>query len=400
MSALQVLLGDIEVGILEHYEDESERFTFSDSYLSALIERRPILGQLFEDRFPDPIDVGGPVAWFSHLLPQGAMRHWRSRLYGIDEDDSFSLLARLGENLPGAVILRPTNSSLGRNRIVSKPVIEQQGNDRFRFSLAGAQWKMSARSAGRGLTTSAEALGREYIAKFHSPEYPDLPQCEFATMKWAQYVGMNTPEFELRSVSDFDAIPEDMPTGNGLVFVTARFDRVNSRRIHMEDFAQILDRPPGHEQYRGSYEEIARLLRWISPNSIDEFIKLVVFNLICGNGDAHLKNFSVLYDNGRDAALSPAYDLVSTIVYCPPLRRELALQLGGSDKFDSTKRLRFYSLLKNAGRDYEKGYQFIIDFAKQVVDAWQLASVKENYSALHRERLEIHVKSIAQSLNL
>ena len=191
-------------------------------------------------------------------------------------------------------------------------MIEQQGNDRFRFSLAGAQWKMSARSAGRGLTTSAEALGREFIAKFHSPEYPDLPQCEFATMKWAQCVGMNTPEFELRSVSDFDAIPEDMPTGNGLVFVTARFDRVNSRRIHMEDFAQILDRPPGHEQYRGNYEEIASLLRWISPNSIDEFIKLVVFNLICGNGDAHLKNFSVLYDNGRDAALSPAYDLVST----------------------------------------------------------------------------------------
>ena len=73
MSALQVLLGDIEVGILEHFEDESERFTFSDSYLSALIERRPILGHIFEDRSPDPIDVGGPVAWFSHLLPQGAI---------------------------------------------------------------------------------------------------------------------------------------------------------------------------------------------------------------------------------------------------------------------------------------------------------------------------------------
>ena len=400
MSALQVLLGDTEVGILEHFEDESERFTFSDSYLSALIERRPILGQIFEDRFPDPIDVGGPIAWFSHLLPQGAMRPWRSRLYGIDEDDSFSLLSHLGKNLPGAVLLRPANSSLGRNRVVAKPLIEQQGNDRFRFSLAGAQWKMSARSAGRGLTTSAEALGREYIAKFHSPEYPDLPLCEFATMHWAKCVGMNTPEFELRSVSDFDAIPEGMPTGNGQVFVTARFDRANSRRIHMEDFAQILDRPPGNEQYRGSYEEIARVLLWISPSSIDEFIKLVVFNLICGNGDAHLKNFSVLYDNGRDAALSPAYDLVSTIVYCPPSRLVLALQLGGSDKFDSIARRRFYALLESAGRDYEKGYQFIIDFAKKVVDVWQLASVKENYSPLHCERLELHVRSIAQALSL
>ena len=125
-----------------------------------------------------------------------------------------------------------------------------------------------------------------------------------------------------------------------------------------------------------------------------------MFNLICGNGDAHLKNFSVLYDNGRDAALSPAYDLVSTIVYCPPSRLVLALQLGGSDKFDSIARRRFYALLESAGRDYEKGYQFIIDFAKMVVDAWQLASVKGNYSPLHCERLELHVRSIAQALSL
>ena len=400
MSALQVLLGDIEVGVLENFEDESERFTFAEGYLSAFIERRPILGQIFEDRFPDPITVGGPIAWFSHLLPQGAMRHWRSRLYGIDEDDSFSMLSYLGKNLPGAVILRPTNSSLGRNRVVAKTLIKQQGNDRFRFSLAGAQWKMSARSSGRGLTTSAEALGREYIAKFHSPDYPDLPQCEFATMHWAKCVGLNTPEFELRSVGDIDDIPEGMPTGNGQVFVAARFDRANTRRTHMEDFAQILDRPTGNEQYRGSYEEIARVLRWISPSSIDEFIRLVVFNLICGNGDAHLKNFSVLYDNGRDAALSPAYDLVSTIVYSPPSCPELALQLGGSDKFDSSASHRFYALLESAECDYEKGYQFIIDFARKVVDAWQLTSVKENYSSRHRERLELHVTSVAKSLSL
>ena len=78
----------------------------------------------------------------------------------------------------------------------------------FRFSLAGAQWKLSARSAGRGLTTRAKSGGTSCIAKFHSPEYPGLPQCEFATMSWARAAGLCTPEFTLRHVSDFDQIPE------------------------------------------------------------------------------------------------------------------------------------------------------------------------------------------------
>ena len=81
------------------------------------------------------------------------------------------------------------------------------------------------------------------------------------------------------------------------------------------------------------------------------------------------------------------------------MRPELALKLGGSDQLDSIDR-RFCSLLESAGRDYKQGYQFIVDFAKKVVDAWHVSEVRENYYPFHRDRLEHHVKSIAKTLSL
>jgi serine/threonine-protein kinase HipA len=187
VSALSVSLGDIEVGVLEHFDDESEAFTFSKSYLSAHIDHRPVLGQIFEDRFPRSIDNGGPFGWFDHLLPQGVMRRWRARLNTLDVDDGFGLLTLLGDNLPGAVVLRPTESTFKKSQKAIQNLALQPADPQFRFSLAGAQWKLSANLQGRGLTTNAQTSGIEYIAKFHSPEYPELPNCEFATMSWQRH---------------------------------------------------------------------------------------------------------------------------------------------------------------------------------------------------------------------
>lgn len=151
MRALSVYLGDVEVGLLEHFDNESEVFTFSDNYISAHIESRPVLGQMFEDRLPKSISVGGPISWFDHLLPQGTMRRWRTRLLNIDESDGFSLLNQLGENLPGAIIMRPASVSLGSDRPALHSIPSRSITNQFRFSLAGAQWKLSARSTARWL---------------------------------------------------------------------------------------------------------------------------------------------------------------------------------------------------------------------------------------------------------
>ncbi len=394
MRALSVYLGDVEIGLLEHFDNESEVFTFSDNYISAHIESRPVLAQMFEDRLPKSISVGGPISWFDHLLPQGTMRRWRTRLLNIDESDGFSLLNQLGENLPGAIIMRPASVLLGSDRPALHLLSTRSITNQFRFSLAGAQWKLSARSTARGLTTSASAEGVEYIAKFHSPEFPGLPRCEFATMNWAKCSGIVTPDFELRSVNDFDSIPEDMPTGDGDVFVCRRFDRDSNLRIHMEDFGQILDRPAGHEQYNGSYEEIASILSWIAPECVEEFLRVVIFCIVSGNGDAHLKNFSVLYRDGRVATLSPAYDLVATIAYFSPGGEKLALKLGGSDQFESFALHRFSSLFLRVGWDYKQGCSLLASFAEQILSAWNTEDVGQYFSPTNRKRIEQHIRSI------
>jgi len=315
MPALSVTVNDVQIGLLELFDNYQQQFTFSEEYKKSLISSRPILGQIFEDRIPNPILVDGPICWFSHLLPQGVMRNWRCKILGIDTDDSFSLLEYLGADLPGAVVLTKTIAPLRKQSPPEPTSAKDDAEPMFKFSLAGVQWKLSARSSGRGLTTRATGDDKHYIAKFHSPEHTELPRREFATMNWAKQAGLVVPNFELRNIADFDEIPDQMPIGDGSVFVTQRFDREGKTRIHIEDFGQILDRPPGHAQYHGSYEELASVLRWIAPESLNEFLRLVVFNILCGNGDAHLKNFSIIYGpNGRDPQLAPAYDLVSTVL--------------------------------------------------------------------------------------
>jgi serine/threonine-protein kinase HipA len=185
-----------------------------------------------------------------------------------------------------------------------------------------------------------------------------------------------------------------MPVGNGTAFVCRRFDREGDVRIHTEDFAQILDRPAGPSQYHGSYEEIAKVLQWIASDHLEEFIKVVIFCVFCGNGDAHLKNFSVLYTDGRTATLSPAYDLVSTVVYYAPRRENLALELGGSKNFPPFHSQRFEQLFRLAGWDFERGEQFFNETVDRVMASWQDAGISQLFSTVHREKIELHMKTI------
>ena len=99
----------------------------------------------------------------------------------------------------------------------------------------------------------------------------------------------------------------------------------------------------GHGRYDGSYEQIARRIKdFVSPalvrQSLEKFALMVTYSCSVGNGDAHRKNFSVLYrDPEGEVSLSPAYDIVSTLLYLP--RDTLALELGGTKAFPDRARL-------------------------------------------------------------
>lgn len=139
---------------------------------------------------------------------------------------------------------------------------------------------------------------------------------------------------------------------DGIALLVERFDRDGEERLRLEDFAQILNKPRGRDfngKYQSSYEEAATVIEKHSARSridLARYFNLVAFNLVVGNADAHLKNFSLL-ERPEGLRLSPAYDLVNTIVY-PEYERLAALEIGGRKRsFEEIDR----SLLENLGRD-------------------------------------------------
>lgn len=383
-----VSLGERRVGSLHRLgDDEVHIFVFDREWLDDPL--RPVLGQLFEDRRPRPIEASGMLAWFAHLLPPRPVRRWAERWARLEDDPpDIHLLLALGSDLPGAVVLEP-GRPLRDGGGYAAPAVVPSGS--FGFALPGAQWKLSVRDGDRGLVVPVRGEAGDFIAKFHSPEYPGLPRLEFATTVWAGRAGIGAHTAELVDVARFQDIPEDIPVGDGAVFLARRFDRTGRDRVHVEDFAQIMGRALADDIYRGSYEQLAALVHQLCPDDDDEFLRRLAFMICSGNGDAHLKNWGVHYPDGRHPRLSPAYDLVATVVLYPPGRENLALMLGGNRSFEGLETDRFIGLAKAMERDHTD----VLRLLRTERDACEgTFSADLPYSQAQRERLESHLKRL------
>ena len=139
-------------------------------------------------------------------------------------------------------------------------------------------------------------------------------------MRLAGSVGIEVPEAQLWSRDDIDDLgPGAWTSEETRAYAVRRFDRSPGGRVHIEDFAQALGRfGAGEGKYRSNVETVAGLAhRGRDRASLREAVRRTVFNLLVGNGDAHLKNWSLIYPDRRRARLSPAYDLVCTAVHLP-----------------------------------------------------------------------------------
>lgn len=215
-------------------------------------------------------------------------------------------------------------------------------------AVPGVQPKMSMAEIsdnGRRKLTFVGLWG-DYIMKPPSPDYPFLPENEATTMKMAEAAGIAAAPSGL------------LPLVSGeLVYVTLRMDRATinrGRRIsrirHMEDFCQATEHVTEHK-YHGSMELVAKTLRrWSSAPGFDlsVFLDMTLFIFLTGNGDMHLKNFSLIYD-GDERRLAPAYDMLSTRLVIPEKDdpEELALTLCG--KKNNFKGRDFIKFAENIG---------------------------------------------------
>lgn len=371
VNTLRVLLHGELIGTLSHLPGDKNFFSFSTEYINR--QDRPTVSLSFKDRFGELIT---DPQWtqtrlppfFSNLLPEGYMREYLAKRVGVNDEHEFFLLAALGRDLPGALQVCADHEIPPRQ---SREIINNTTKSPLQFSLAGIQVKFSAtKTTDKRWTIPVNGVGGSWIIKLPSNNYRGVPENEYSMMELARRIGIDVPETALISLQQIRGIPEEMGSMGPSAFVIKRFDRGGGGKlIHTEDFAQIFGVYPEKKYRAASYRNIAEVV-WLETGEkgIAEWIRRLVFSILIGNGDMHLKNWSLIYPNQRTAALAPAYDLVSTIPYLP--NESLALNFLDSKAFDAVTLAQFKRFAIKTQLPENLVLQTVQQTIQSFADAW------------------------------
>jgi serine/threonine-protein kinase HipA len=403
IQSLDVLLNDLPVGTLVRTPGDYTAFNLLPSYRrlnnppTLSLSLRAADGSLRRD--PKPIR-GALPAFFANLLPEEKLREAMEKYHAasVRPGNDFDLLAALGTNLPGAVRALPSAGIT----VPTSPAAE--GNKKARFSLAGVQMKLSVmKNTGKdaGITLAVNDEQGQYIAKFPSLAHIGLSENEFAILALAEALGMEVPERELVEKTEFAGIPEEFNTmATGKVLLVRRFDRgADGTRVHMEDFAQVFGRYPSEKYTGAAYHNIAAALNsGVSFDSAIEFVRRLALTAITGNGDMHLKNWSLLYPgDGRTPTLSPVYDVLSTIPYIP--KDGMALSLAGEKSFKALTPERWRNFANRSRLPEGAVVTAVAEAASAVRNKWPVLVERDIVPPKVLERIDTHIDEMVNILD-
>jgi len=317
--------------VLTSAQDYIFRYDTAAQPASAISLLMPVRPDEFRRRDLHPI--------FQMNLPEGyVLEQLRNRLAKIMKVDAMLLLALSGGSSPiGRVFVRSetVNTLLQRSQTDQgeklETILHWDGTedifadlvDRYilRAGISGVQPKVLVPEAFDTLPQKFTSKTSDLIIKSGRDEFPGLAINEFLCMSIAKEAGLPVPEFFL--------------SDNLKLFVMRRFDRdQHLNPIGFEDMASLMGLST-EQKYSKSYAAIAKAIRLFCPaenipGSLQQLFDSVALSCIVGNGDAHLKNFGLLYSEPtrRDARLAPAYDIANTTAYIP--EDSLALDLSGN----------------------------------------------------------------------
>ncbi|NVJ05688.1 type II toxin-antitoxin system HipA family toxin [Myxococcus sp. AM001] len=393
---LDVHLGDVHVGTLTLLEDERIEFVIAEEYRQRY--PRPVLGQIFEDdltrRHVSRLRL---PSFFSNLLPEGTLRELIAEREQVARQREFFLIARLGEDLPGAIVVRPASvlSLSGLEPLEEpQPPHAPQEQEPLRFSLAGVQLKFSMLRRDKAMTLPAGGRGGNWIVKLPDNRYDRVPENEFSMMTWARAAGLTVPEVTLLSVADIQGLPEGITLREDVAYAVRRFDRPEpGRRVHMEDLTQVLGLYADEKYKKYNYETVANVIYKVAGlDALHEFLRRLVFIAVIGNGDAHHKNWSLLYPDGTRATLSPAYDLVSTLQYMPA--DTLALNFAKSKRFEDISLGSFERLARKLALPVTDVLPMVKSAVEASLDTWSSLHAQLPLPEESRRRIEAHWKRV------
>lgn len=404
MKTLEVFYKDALTGYLSREEDGTFRFQYAAEYLQS---ENPAIS-IHLRKQAEAFEANRLFAFFDGIIPEGwLLKVATDKLRLNPLLDRFELLEQLCHDTIGAVSVGSREAvkidhphdvsatvpavdrcmicydSLDEGEVVYHPacmnrvfqgpitplvsldesLLQSLANQQINKKLAvtGAQKKISLGLDGDGKATrlTMTDMWGHFIFKPGGPA-PHLPANEHLCMLLANTAGIQVADTALIPVSD-----------GTMGFVSRRFDRgAEGEKFHQEDFCQILGKD-SYEKYNGSVEQIGKALKQHSDlpgDNLYRLVELTVFNFLIGNVDAHLKNFSLLYETpkGANRLLSPAYDLLSTDLYLVD-DEESALAING--RKNNLKRKDFLTLAAHLGVN-DKVFGGIVRRFEDVQPVW------------------------------
>lgn len=266
-----------------------------------------------------------PVQWyFDNLLPEEALRIVIAKEANLSAEDAFGLLAHFGAESAGSLVLhdpqRPAPAERGLKPLPLAALSQRISNLRQasltrdapkKMSLAGAQHKMLVVLQGNELFEPLPGTPSTHILKpnHQGDDYPASVMNEYFTMRLAKAVGLDVPAVRRMYV------PQP-------VYLVERFDRIKSKdteevqRRHIIDTCQLLGKARTFKYTAAHLDTLAQAVGLCRSRAAARLrlYRWIVFNVLIGNGDNHLKNISFLVD-ASGINVAPAYDLLCTAVY-------------------------------------------------------------------------------------
>ena len=209
LNALSVRLHGKHIGVITRIAGDRQLFAFEQDYVDD--EKRPTLSLSFKGSTGGLVTQTRPTGrrvppFFSNRLPEGDLREYLAKRADVNPEREFFLLAMLGADLPGALVIAPLEGEAQQagahhDNEHNEDDHGHSGEEPLRFSLAGVQLKFSAvMGASGGVTIPVEGMGGSWIVKLPSARFKAIPENESAMLELARRVGISVVSPRLRIV--------------------------------------------------------------------------------------------------------------------------------------------------------------------------------------------------------
>jgi serine/threonine-protein kinase HipA len=287
--------------------------------------------------------------WFLNLLPEGSTLEMVGAILHVHEADVFAILQEMGGDVAGALEIRkhgePTAANRPRNRRLTEAELAETikrlperpllvGEDGIHMSVAGAQEKLPVvRYADGGIGLALNGAASTHILKPRNSKFRAAVENEAFCLRLAAAVKLPAAEVSMHSAAGVDYL------------LVKRYDRIIEngvvRRLHQEDFCQATGFPPSlkyewnaqiqrHGPGLKACLDALNLTATAAVNKI-RFMDYMLFSVLCGNVDAHAKNYSLLILDRANLTMAPLYDVMNGDIY-DNVTRNLAMKIAGKQR--------------------------------------------------------------------